>query len=50
MNNRIKDIYALFAALALLAVVFVSPQADAAVTLENDMTAGHILRYESIEG
>lgn len=31
MNNRIKDIYALFAALALLAALFLSPQADAAM-------------------
>ncbi len=29
MHNRIKDIYALFAALALLAAVFLSPQAQA---------------------
>ena len=29
MPNRIKDIYALFAALALLAVLFISPQAEA---------------------
>ena len=29
MNNRIKDIYALFAAVALLAALFLSPQAQA---------------------
>ena len=37
MHNRIKDIYALFAALALLAVLFLSPHAEAAL---NDNSIG----------
>ncbi|MBT8040802.1 MAG: hypothetical protein KJN78_11200 [Gammaproteobacteria bacterium] len=38
MQNRIKDIYALFAALALLAVLFVSPEAEAS-TEQDDFAA-----------
>jgi hypothetical protein len=32
MHNRIKDIYALLAALAILAALFLSPQANAAMS------------------
>lgn len=63
MNNRIKDIYALFAALALLAALFLSPQADAAMgeacislaeqraalAMDTDMTGYDVLREESLE-
>jgi hypothetical protein len=37
MHNRIKDIYALFAALALLAALFLSPQAQADTVVSSEL-------------
>ena len=63
MNTRIKDIFALFAALALLAALFLSPQADAgmgeacispaeqraALAMDTGMAGYDVLHEESLE-
>ena len=63
MNNRIRDIYALFAALALLAALFLSPQVDAgmgeacislaeqraALAMNADMTGYDVLHEKSVK-